>query len=110
MTSSIYFLLRAGCLILFLSLSSGCASIILAQMRGKMPQAEADEIALKVRWAGMVVGSTEAKNAHYDDSGRLIIEELHEEVGTPAAGISIDGKGIKIPKGGKSAVIAPEPK
>ncbi len=77
--------------------SSGCATVVVAQLKGKMPHVEADELAVRLRWAGVQVGVLETSGLHYDANGNLIATSFHEDIGTPTGGIEITGKNVKIP-------------
>lgn len=76
---------------------NGCATIAVMQLRGKLPQVEAEELAVKLRWAGVQVGILETTGLHYDEKGKLVAVTFHEDVGTPTGGIEITGKNVKIP-------------
>ena len=78
-------------------LQSGCATVAVMQLKGKMPHVEADELAVKLRWAGVQVGILETTGLRYDENGVLVAATFHEDIGTPTGGIEITGKNVKIP-------------
>lgn len=84
----------------FLSLpvyQTGCATVVALQLKGKMPHVKADELTVKLRWAGVQVGILETTGLHYDEKGVLIAATFHEDLGTPTGGFEVTGKNVEIP-------------
>lgn len=76
-------------------LNSGCATLIAAHLKNKLPPVKAEELTVTVNIAALGGGTLSVTNLT-NEGGVLKAGEFHEQINTPSGSLKIDGKGVEL--------------
>lgn len=77
---------------------TGCASLVVASLKGKLPITNADHIKVSVNVAVMGGGSIEVNNVHTNPDGSVVAGQYLESIQTGGGSVQIEGTNVQLKK------------